>query len=152
MMQLVGIIIGIVCGIVIPYQIPSAVMPFVAMGLLAACNTLFGGIAAQICHKFDYRTFVIGFFFNTAMAAVLTWAGTKLGFDFSLAAIVYFGTRIFNNLAKIQHSILQKHENRVKIKVLANQRTKALQQYNHSDGETPKTGQVIDNGGRHDGI
>lgn len=107
---------GIALGLFIPYNIPPTFTPFVAIGLLAACNTLFGGVYAQIKHRFDARTFISGFFFNTILAVLLTIAGAKLGVDFSLAAIVYFGTRIFNNFAKIQHYILQKSPEGVKIK------------------------------------
>lgn len=111
-----GTLLGILAGVFIPWDVPSNVMPFLAIGLLAACNTLFGGIAAQLNHKFDARAFISGFCFNTILAILLTIAGVKLGVDFSLAAIVYFGTRIFNNFAKIQHSILQKRQRRVRIK------------------------------------
>ena len=39
--------------------------------------------------------------------------------NFSIAAIVYFGTRIFNNLAKIQHYILQKNPIGVKMEEIS---------------------------------
>ncbi len=105
---MIAALLGIVGGMLIPWNIPAAYTPFVAMGLLAACNTLFGGIAAEVRHRFDARAFISGFFINTVLAALLTILGTRLGMNFSIAAIVYFGTRIFNNLAKIQHYILQK--------------------------------------------
>lgn len=111
-----AVLIGVLGGVFIPWDIPASLTPYVAIGLLAALNTLFGGIAAILHKKFDTRAFISGFFFNTILATVLTIGGAKLGVDFSLAAIVYFGTRIFNNLAKIQHSILQKEAKGVKIK------------------------------------
>ena len=120
MLLFFAVLIGILCGVFIPYNIPPSFTPFLAMGLLAACNTLFGGIAAQMHHKFEVSTFVTGFFTNTILSMALTFAGAKLGVDFSLAAIVYFGTRIFNNLAKIQHCILQKDSKRVRIKEIGN--------------------------------
>lgn len=133
MIQLIGILAGMLLGFLVPWNIPADATPFVAVGLLAACNTLFGGIAAQICRKFDLRAFIIGFFFNAILAAILTFAGARMGVDFSLAAIVYFGTRIFNNLAKIQHCILQKHPKRVKIKVYGNENSIALDTKQDSD-------------------
>lgn len=111
-----AMLLGVVLGLLFPFNIPATFTPFMAVGLLAACNTLFGGIYAQLKHRFDARTFISGFFFNTILAMLLTYAGAKLGVDFSLAAIVYFGTRIFNNFAKIQHYILQKEPRGVKIK------------------------------------
>lgn len=115
------VIIGIVLGLIIPVNIPSSLTYYVAVGLLAAFNTLFGGISAKINNKFIVKTFVIGFCSNIVVAMVLTIAGDLIGVNFSLAAIVYFGTRIFNNLAKIQHSILQKSQKRYKIKVVKKQ-------------------------------
>lgn len=116
---LLATILGIVGGLLIPWNIPATYTPFVAMGLLAACNTLFGGITAQVRHRFDARAFISGFFINTILAALLTIVGTRLGMNFSIAAIVYFGTRIFNNLAKIQHYILQKNPIGVKMEEIS---------------------------------
>ncbi len=152
MIQIFGVLVGVICGSLIPFDIPATATPFVAVGLLAACNTLFGGISAQVHRKFDSRAFISGFFINTILAAILTLAGSKLGVDFSLAAIVYFGTRIFNNLAKIQHYILQKHSNRGKIKTLGNRKKIAFDVKQDSDVQEAHIGQVIDNGGRQDGI
>lgn len=112
MLIVILMLLGIVLGLFMPVNIPASFTPFAAMGLMAACNTLFGGIAAEVKGKFDSRTFVIGLFSNAVFATLLTFLGAKLGVDFSIAAIVYFGTRIFNNLAKIQHSILQKKPKR----------------------------------------
>lgn len=122
MLIFAAVVIGIICGMIVPQNLPPSFTPFLAMGLLAACNTLFGGIAALAHKKFDVQTFITGFFVNTILAMVLTFGGVKLGVDFSLAAIVYFGTRIFNNIAKIQHSILQKDEKRVRIRKIGNKR------------------------------
>ena len=121
------VLAGVVMGLIIPINIPGDLTHYVAVGLLAACNTLFGGISAKINNKFVTKTFVIGFFSNTVIATLLTVAGNILGVNFSFAAIVYFGTRIFNNIAKIQHSILQKTEKRYKIKM--------VQKYVHGKNE-----------------
>lgn len=128
MMILIAMALGVVLGLFIPWNIPATLTPFLAMGLMAACNTLFGGIYAQMKHRFDARTFISGFFFNTILAMLLTYAGSKLGVDFSLAAIVYFGTRIFNNIAKIQHYILQKEPGGVKIKEIGGAQARPLGQ------------------------
>ena len=129
MLVFFAVLAGVLCGVFIPYNIPPSFTPFLAMGLLAACNTLFGGIAAQMHHKFEVSTFVTGFFTNTILAMLLTFAGAKLGMDFSLASIVYFGTRIFNNLAKIQHCILQKDGKGVKIREIGDMRPLRLKRH-----------------------
>ena len=43
---------------------------------------------------------------NTLLAAGLTYLGDMLGVDLYLAAVVVFGVRIFENLAKIRRLIL----------------------------------------------
>lgn len=115
---LIAIPLGILLGLYAPFDVPAGLMPFLAIGLLAACNTLFGGIAAWTKSNFHPSTFITGFFFNVLLAMGLTFAGSKLGVDFSLAAIVYFGVRIFNNFSRIQHYMLQKEPRGVKIKTI----------------------------------
>lgn len=110
---------GVFLGLVIPFNVPAFMTPFFAVGILAACNTMFGGIAAWMKRCFRIKTFAAGFFFNTILAMLLTYAGTKIGVDFSLAAIVYFGVRIFNNFSRIQHYMLQKESRGVKINLIA---------------------------------
>lgn len=111
-------LLGVLLGLVMPFNVPASLTPFLAVGILAASNTMFGGIAAWVKRCFHIKTFVSGFFFNTILAMLLTYAGAKLGVDFSLAAIVYFGVRIFNNFSRIQHYMLQKESGRVKIKTI----------------------------------
>lgn len=114
----VAALAGVVLGLAMPFNVPAGLAPFFAVGILAACNTMFGGISAWMRGVFHTKTFVSGFFFNTILAMLLTFAGAKLGVDFSLAAIVYFGVRIFNNFSRIQHYMLQKESRRVKIKTM----------------------------------
>lgn len=138
MFILIAMLAGAALGLFIPWNIPATLTPFLAMGLMAACNTLFGGVYAQMKHRFDARTFISGFFFNTILAMLLTFAGSKLGVDFSIAAIVYFGTRIFNNIAKIQHYILQKEPGGVKIKEIGDARQRPL---GHEPKPSPPAGE-----------
>lgn len=116
MLIILGILLGIMVGIFMPYNIPSNITPYFAIGLLAALDTVFGGLAAEMEAKFDLRLFISGFFANTVLAMILTFVGNKLGMDLSLAAIVVFGTRMFNNFSRIRQHILQKGSKRVKIK------------------------------------
>lgn len=151
---LILMVVGIVLGLLMPFNIPAAYTSFIAMGLMAACNTLFGGLAAQVKGRFDARTFIIGFFSNAIFATLLTIAGSRLGVDFSLAAIVYFGTRIFNNLAKIQHSLLQKDPDRVKIKEIeTNERpgVNGMQNTVTHDADADEEYRKF-NGGQHNGL
>ncbi len=112
-----GVLAGLAAGLAIPYNIPAAYTSYVAMGLLAALDTIFGGIAAEMKGKFDTVIFVSGFFGNTALAVGLTFLGKRLGIDISLAVIVVFGTRLFNNFSFMRQHLLQKKPKRVKIRI-----------------------------------
>ena len=55
---------------------------------------------------FILRIFFSGLITNMALAAGLTFFGHKMGVDLSIAAIVAFGVRIFNNLGAIRRHYL----------------------------------------------
>ena len=112
-----GIIAGFAAGLLIPYNIPAAYTSYMGMALLAALDTIFGGIAAEMRGKFDTRIFVSGFFANAILAGLLTFLGKRLGIDISLAVIVVFGTRLFNNFSFMRQHLLQKKPKRVKIRM-----------------------------------
>ncbi len=116
---MVGVIIGVVAGIIIAaitnIHIPSAYSIYVAIGILAAMDTVCGGISASLSKNFNLKIFVTGLFFNSIVAIALVFLGKKLGVDLSLAAIVVFGSRIIQNFAIIRRLLLNKFEKRDKI-------------------------------------
>ena len=74
--------------------------------LLAALDSIFGAFKAYIAGTFEPRVFFSGLLTNMTLAGVLTYFGDKLGVDLSIAAIVAFGVRIFNNLGAIRRHYL----------------------------------------------
>ena len=46
MIPILGLIIGILIGIFLPYKIPDQYSVYVAVGILAALDTVFGGAVA----------------------------------------------------------------------------------------------------------
>ena len=112
---LLALCIGILAGFAVPFDLPSSVTPFVAVGLLAALYSMFGAIVAYLREQFEAKLFINGFLFNTILAMGLTFVGVKLGVDFSIAVIVYFGTKIFKNFSRMQYYILQKEAKGVKL-------------------------------------
>ncbi|MEB3186996.1 MAG: small basic family protein [bacterium] len=103
---LLGLAIGMVVGSLAPLSIPQVYSKYFAVALLAALDTGFGGMRSGLEEKFGLAAFVSGFTANTLMAAGLTYLGDQLGIDLYLAAIVVFGVRIFENLARIRRLIL----------------------------------------------
>jgi small basic protein len=76
--------------------------------VLAAFDTLFGGIRAHLQNLYDEVVFVTGFFFNIILAAGLAFLGVHLGVDLYLAAIFVFGVRLFQNIALIRRILIEK--------------------------------------------
>ncbi|MGN8645100.1 small basic family protein [Gracilibacillus sp. HCP3S3_G5_1] len=103
------LIIGLLLGFMTNMTIPEEYANYLSIAVLAALDTLFGGIRAQLDSKFDQRVFISGFFFNVSLAAFLAFLGVQLGIDLYLAAIFAFGVRLFQNLAIIRRLLLEKY-------------------------------------------
>lgn len=99
---LIGLLLGLLLGVVLPFEIPIAYSSYLSIAILAALNSVFGGIQADLEGKFDQKLFVTGFFGNTILAALLTYIGDRVGIPIYYAAIFYFGTSLFSNFAKIR--------------------------------------------------
>jgi small basic protein len=106
---ILGLILGILIGVYMPYTIPPQYSNYVAVAILAALDSVFGGIAATLQKKFDMKIFLSGFFGNALLAAVLAYIGDKLGIQIHLAAIFAFGNRLFLNFAIIRRILLNKY-------------------------------------------
>lgn len=107
---LIGCIIGALLGMVAPI-IPYTYSGYLAIAIIAAIDSVFGGITAVIKGNFDLKIFVSGFFGNAILSMLLTFLGEKLNVDIYLAAIVVFVGRMFNNLAIIRRYYLEKWTN-----------------------------------------
>jgi small basic protein len=103
-----ALVIGLLIGAFMPLTIPAAWSKYVAVAILAALDTGLGGIRSGLENRFDLSVFISGVSANTLLAAGLTFLGDKLGIDLYLAAIVVFGVRIFENLAKIRRLLLSR--------------------------------------------
>lgn len=103
---LVGLVIGLTVGLMVNVHLPINDAPYLSVAILAALDTVFGGIKSGLMRQFDPMVFLTGFFSNTLLAALLAFIGSLLGIDLSLAAVVAFGVRIFTNLGAIRHILL----------------------------------------------
>ena len=90
------------------FNIPSEYSNYLSIAILAALDTLFGGIRAHLQNVYDELVFVSGFFFNIILATSLSFLGVHLGVDLYLAAVFAFGVRLFQNIAVIRRIILTK--------------------------------------------
>ena len=105
-LPIIGLIIGAFLGFFSEFRIPDEYSNYLSIAVLAALDTLFGGIRAHLQDSFDSNVFITGFFFNILLAAGLAFLGVHLGVDLYLAAIFAFGVRLFNNIAVIRRMLL----------------------------------------------
>lgn len=104
---LIGCILGAIIGMnspIISYTYSS----YLAIAIIAALDSVFGGIASVIKKNFDLKIFISGFFGNAILAILLTILGQKLNVDIYLAAIVVFVWRMFMNLGTIRRYYVEK--------------------------------------------
>ena len=104
---LIGCILGALIGMNAP-MISYTYSSYLAIAVIAALDSVFGGINSVINKNFDLKIFVTGFFGNAVLAILLTILGQKLNVDIYLAAIVVFGGRMFINLAMIRRYFVDK--------------------------------------------
>ncbi len=104
---IVGCLIGIVLGANAP-TISYIYTDYLAIAIIAALDSVLGGISATLKNNFDFKIFVSGFFVNAILSILLTLLGNKLNVDIYLAAIVVFVGRMFNNLTIIRRHYIDK--------------------------------------------
>ncbi len=112
---LIGCILGAILGLNAP-MISYTYSSYLAIAIIAALDSVFGGIASVIKKNFDLKIFVSGFFGNAILAILLTILGQKLNVDIYLAAIVVFVWRMFMNLGTIRRYYVEKWTDMIKNK------------------------------------
>lgn len=113
-LPLLGLVLGVTLGLLSDIGIPQAYGNYLLIAVLAALDTLFGGVRAHLQQVYDDKIFITGFFFNIALAAALAFLGVHLGVDLYLAAVFAFGVRLFQNIAVIRRILLTRWTERSK--------------------------------------
>lgn len=101
----ITIIISCVLGVLLGLNLPTisySYSGYLAIAIIAALDSVFGGISSSLKKNFDIKIFVTGFFGNAILAMLLTYLGERLNVDIYLAAVIVFVGRMFNNLAIIR--------------------------------------------------
>lgn len=112
---IVSCILGAIVGLNSP-TISYTYSSYLAIAIIAALDSVFGGISSVINKKFDMKIFISGFFGNAILAILLTLLGEKLNVDIYLAAIVVFVGRMFMNLGTIRRYYVEKWTEKIKSK------------------------------------
>ena len=110
---LIGCILGAIIGINAP-MVSYTYSSYLAIAIIAALDSVFGGITSVINKNFDLKIFITGFFGNAILSILLTILGEKLNVDIYLAAIVVFVGRMFTNLAIIRRYYVDKWSDKLK--------------------------------------
>lgn len=104
---ILGCILGAIVGMNAPI-ISYTYSSYLAIAIIAALDSVFGGISAVIKKNFDLKIFLSGFFGNAILSIALTYLGEKLNVDIYLAAIIVFVGRMFINLGIIRRYYVDK--------------------------------------------
>ena len=115
LVMIIACILGVAVGLNAPI-ISYTYSSYLAIAIIAALDSVFGGVASVINKKFDMKIFISGFFGNAVLAILLTVLGEKLNVDIYLAARVVFVGRMFNNLGIIRRYYVEKWTEKVKNK------------------------------------
>src|SRR2546430_6035979 len=100
-----GLVVGAIVALLLRPSVPAEMTRYVAMAVVAAIDSSFGGVRAYLERTFNDRIFVLAFITNAALAIGIVWVGDQLGADFSTAVVVVFGVRIFQNLAAVRRRV-----------------------------------------------
>ena len=110
-MMILSVIIGSIAGVGLGFLLPTipyTASKYLAIAIVAALDTVFGGIASNLKNNFNAKVFLSGFFVNAILAILLAYLGERLNVDIYLAAIFVFVSRLFNNLGTIRRYYLTK--------------------------------------------
>ena len=109
------LIIGGLLGFLVNININAVMTVYVAIGILAAFDSILGAIVATLNKNFNMMIFISGFFTNALLSVIIIYLGSKVGLDLYIGVVVVFITRIFQNFAIIRRFLLNKLNKSVKI-------------------------------------
>ena len=115
-MVYIAIILGCILGAIVGMNAPIisyTYSNYLAIAIIAALDSVFGGVCSVVKKNFDLKIFLSGFFGNAILSILLTLLGEKLNVDIYLAAIIVFVGRMFNNLAIIRRYYVEKWFNKL---------------------------------------
>jgi len=105
-LPILGLLIGLIVGSLLSVEVPAQYSRYTAMAILAALDSVLGATRAEMEGNYNNRVFITGLLANALLAGFLTFVGDRLGVELYLAAIVAFGVRLFDNLARIRRRLI----------------------------------------------
>jgi small basic protein len=105
-LPILGLLVGLIVGSLLSVEVPAQYSRYTAMAILAALDSVLGATRAEMEGNYNNRVFITGLLANALLAGFLTFVGDRLGVELYLAAIVAFGARLFDNLARIRRRLI----------------------------------------------
>jgi small basic protein len=105
MLALFSLLAGAAVALVLRPSVSPDQSRYLAMAVVAAIDSSFGGLRAHLEQTFSDRLFVLAFVSNAAVAVLLVWIGDQLSADLATAVAVVFGVRIFQNVAAVRRHV-----------------------------------------------
>lgn len=123
LIPIIALLVGVLVGQLIQEPVESAASVYVAIAALAGLDSVFGGTRSALEQRFQTDLFLTGFIFNTLVAFSLVWLGETIGLNLVLAAVVFFGFRLFGNVSLLRRLVLSRlEEMRRKLRMAAEER------------------------------
>lgn len=113
-LAIISLITGTLLGSILTISVPIVYAKYLSVAVLAALDSLLGGVRAILEDDFDGTIMLSGFIVNALMAAGLAFLGDRIGLDLYLVGVITFGLRIFGNLGYIRRDILEKWRDKKK--------------------------------------
>jgi len=130
-LAIISLITGSLLGSILTISVPVVYAKYLSVAILAALDSLLGGVRAILEDDFDGTIMLSGFIVNALMAAGLAFLGDRIGLDLYLVGVIAFGLRIFGNLGYIRRDILEKW------------RSKKRKNYSHSSHHTNEESGIV---------
>ncbi len=109
LVAVIGLVIGVVLGFFLPNFYPVEYSFYISIAVLAALDSVFGAVRANMEGRFDMLIFISGFLGNAIIAGLLAYIGDKMGVPLYYAAIFVFGGRLFQNFATIRRMLIDRY-------------------------------------------
>ena len=106
LLPLAGLLVGVVLGLILKVNVSFEFTRYSAVAIVAALDSVFGAVRAELDGVYDNRIFITGFVTNAIVAVLLAFIGDRLGVDLYLVALITFGPRILQNVALIRRHFL----------------------------------------------
>ena len=106
MKALIGLAAGFFLGYALQVPIDEKIS---AVIILAALDSICGGIAAKLNLNFSDMILISGFFTNLIFGLILIFFGNFFGIELYYIALLIFGLRIFKNISAVKNFFLKKY-------------------------------------------